>query len=561
MMLEDFKEKEVARLAAFESFAFMTETQSETLMEICQLACGLFEVAYAQVTLVGADRCYYLTRTVAQRSFAREGSFTDRCFGNTDITIVPDALADARYADLPAQSLHGARFYGAAPLLFAPGLSLGVMSIYDSKPHLEFPDAERAHFRRLAVLVVNELKRQRGLRDLKKREEALTKARDAANAANQAKTAFLATMSHEIRTPLNGVLGMAQVMAGETLPEVQRERLEIIRQSGETLLALLNDILDLSKIEAGKLDLEKADFNMEALVRSTWSGFSALATQKGLAYELDIAPDAVGVFHGDSIRLRQILSNLISNALKFTSHGAVTVKVWRDDGAMQFTVADTGIGIAQDALAKVFDKFVQADSSTTRRYGGTGLGLSICHQLARAMGGNIAVTSREGSGTTFHVSLPLPFVGQPQDAARRGASAGGAAAVTASDSALRVLAAEDNEVNQRVLEAFLGQVGVKPVIVPNGRKAVEAWETGEWDMILMDIQMPELDGRQATAAIRKREAETGRARTPIIALSADVMSHQLAEYDGFDIDGVLAKPIDSALLFETVRRYAGKRAA
>src|SRR5262249_8558158 len=154
------------------------------------------------------------------------------------------------------------------------------------------------------------------------RGEALTRARDAANAANQAKTAFLATMSHEIRTPLNGVLGMAQVMAADPLPDVQRERLEINPQSGEALLALLNDILDLSKIEAGKLDLEKADFNLEALVRSTFTGFSALATQKGLAYDLSIAPEAVGVFHGDGMRLRQVLANLVSNALKFTSHGS-----------------------------------------------------------------------------------------------------------------------------------------------------------------------------------------------------------------------------------------------
>ncbi len=555
MMLEDYRKKEAERLIAFESFAFMTETESETLAEICQLACGLFKVAYAQVTLVGADRCFYLTRTVAQRSFARRGSFTDRCFGNPDVTIVPDALADERYADLPKQSLHGARFYGAAPLLIKPGVSLGVMSIYDSKPHPDFPACEQAHFRRLAVLVVNELKRQRGLRDLTRREEALTRARDAADAANQAKTSFLATMSHEIRTPLNGVLGMAQVMAADPLPDTQRERLEIIRQSGETLLTLLNSILDLSKIEAGALELEKADFNLEALARSAYSGFLAMAAQKGIAYELSMAPEAAGLVHGDSTRVRQILSNLISNALKFTERGSVTVKVWQGDGAVWFSVADTGIGIAADALDKVFDKFVQADSSTTRRYGGTGLGLSICNQLARAMDGSITVTSKEGEGTIFQVSLPLPFVGPSQDAAHQPADAPDDTRPAALRP-LKVLAAEDNDVNQRVLQAFLGQVGIKPTIVVNGHKALEAWEAGEWDLILMDIQMPELDGRQATARIRQREAETGRRRTPIVALSADVMSHQLAEYDGFDIDGVLAKPINSALLFETVRQYA-----
>jgi signal transduction histidine kinase/CheY-like chemotaxis protein len=559
MLQDDAKDLEAARLAAFDSFAFMTETEDETLIEICKLACGLFAVAYAQVTLVGKDRCYYLTRTVAQRSFARQGSFTDRCFGNSDVTIVPDALADERYADLPAQSLHGARFYGAAPLWIAPNLSLGVLSIYDSKAHLEFSDAERAHFRRLSTLVVNELKRQRGLRDLKKREEALTRARDAANAASQAKTAFLATMSHEIRTPLNGVLGMVQVMAADSLPCQQRERLEIIRQSGETLLILVNDILDLSKIEAGKLELEKADFNLEALLRGVFCGFSALAAQKGLSYDIEIAPEAAALFRGDSTRVGQILSNLISNALKFTAAGSITVKARREKDAVLLSVADTGIGIAPDALPRIFDKFVQADSSTTRRYGGTGLGLSICHQLARAMGGSITVTSEQGAGTTFQVRLPLTFVGAPRDVVRQ--VPGGPAPIPEAPRALKLLAAEDNYVNQRVLAAFLGQIGVKPVIVPDGRKALEAWEGGTWDLILMDIQMPELDGRQATAMIRKREAETGRPRTPIIALSADVMSHQLAEYDGFDIDGVLAKPINSTLLFDLVRQYAAAIAA
>jgi signal transduction histidine kinase/ActR/RegA family two-component response regulator len=372
----------------------------------------------------------------------------------------------------------------------------------------------------------------------------------AAESANEAKSAFLATMSHEIRTPLNGVLGMAQAMAVEVLSPVQRERLDIIDQSGKALLAILNDILDLSKIEAGKLELEEIEFDLGDVARGAHSAFTALANKKGLSFALDI-DRARGVYRGDPTRLRQILYNLISNALKFTEHGEIRVIAARLDGGLRFTVADTGMGIPDEALAKLFGKFDQVDASTTRRFGGTGLGLAICLQLSRLMGGTIEVESELGRGSTFTVILPMPRVGEASPATPLPSPPD----VQPADSAagLRVLAAEDNTVNQLVLKTLLHQIGVEPVVVGDGAAALEAWEAGHWDAILMDVQMPVMDGPTATRRIREREAETGRRRTPIIALTANAMSHHVADYLAAGMDAHVAKPIEAGRLFQALQ--------
>ncbi|MGH6971141.1 MAG: sensor histidine kinase, partial [Caulobacteraceae bacterium] len=251
--------------------------------------------------------------------------------------------------------------------------------------------------------------------------EALRKARAeaqdrglAAEAANEAKSAFLATMSYEIRTPLNGVLGMTQAMALDDLSCVQRERLEVIRQSGEALLAILNDVLDLSKIEAGRFELEEMEFDLGELMRGAHSAFTALANKKGLSFDLTVEASARGVYLGDPTRVRQVLYNLISNALKFTDEGEVRVTAARLGEGLALTVSDTGVGIAPERLEALFDKFTQADASTTRRFGGTGLGLAICRELAHLMGGEIEVTSALGAGARFVVALPLAKVREAQ---------------------------------------------------------------------------------------------------------------------------------------------------
>ncbi|MET0271521.1 MAG: ATP-binding protein [Phenylobacterium sp.] len=369
----------------------------------------------------------------------------------------------------------------------------------------------------------------------------------AAEAANAAKSTFLATMSHEIRTPLNGVLGMAQAMAGDKLSAVQRERLSVIHESGEALLAILNDVLDLSKIEAGKLELEAIEFDLGEVVRGAQSAFTALANKKGLSFALDIGA-ARGRYRGDPTRIRQILYNLISNALKFTEAGEIRVTAVRSSEGLEISVRDTGVGISPEGMAKLFAKFDQLDSSTTRRFGGTGLGLAICRELATLMGGEMAVESELGRGSRFILRAPLEWIGEEQ------APVEYAPPPPAERQALdlRVLAAEDNKVNQLVLKTLLHQLGVEPLVVDSGQAAIDAWATGAWDVILMDIQMPDMDGLAATAEIRAREKHAGRARTPIVALTANAMSHQVEQYLAAGMDAHVAKPIEAGALFRAL---------
>ena len=382
--------------------------------------------------------------------------------------------------------------------------------------------------------------------DLKRTMRELEDARDAANAANVLKTQFLANMSHEIRTPLNGVLAMAEVMAMGELGEVQRGRLDVIRRSGDLLLAVLNDVLDLSKIEAGKLNLFEEDFEIETVINQTRDNFSVTASGKNLAFTMDVAEAAQGWWRGDADRLRQITGNLISNAIKFTPKGGVSATVEVSEmGGLRIVVADTGVGIPADKLPSLFEKFTQADNSATRRFGGTGLGLAICRELTHMMGGTIQVVSREGEGSIFTVELPLPR-GRPEPLVD---ADGGQ---SANDGNLRLLAAEDNPTNQQVLGAVLGSLGIEVDIVSDGKEAVAAWRGGLYDLILMDIQMPVMDGITAAATIRSLEAKDGRRRTPIIALTANALTHQVQEYLDAGMDAHVAKPIEIARLYDAI---------
>ncbi len=393
-----------------------------------------------------------------------------------------------------------------------------------------------------AVAVMRDVTDRLALEDELRRKQAESEA------ASLAKSAFLATVSHEIRTPLNGVLGMAQAMARDELPLRQSERLQVITRSGETLLALLNDILDLSKIEAGKLELEVADVDLAQIVLGAEAAFAANAEMKGLRLATRLSEDLRGLWRGDAVRLRQVLYNLVSNAVKFTESGEVVIEAETTPDGVRIAVRDTGVGIPAGSIAGLFRKFVQADSSTTRRFGGTGLGLAISAELCQAMGGTITVASTMGAGSVFTVLLPL-------ERAPAGATAVATAEAVGSHlgGAWRVLAAEDNRVNQLVLQTLLGQLGIEPVMVENGAMAVEAWRREPWDLILMDVQMPTMDGPTAARAIRTAEAADGRARTPIVALTANAMTHQLADYLAAGMDAVVAKPIRVDELFAAIQ--------
>jgi signal transduction histidine kinase/CheY-like chemotaxis protein len=398
-----------------------------------------------------------------------------------------------------------------------------------------------------ATTVLDE--RNRANRRLQRAHALARHARAAAEAANAAKSQFLANVSHEIRTPLNGVLGMAQAMAADAMPPVQRDRLHVIQSSGEALLAILNDVLDLSKIEAGKLELEWAALDIADVCQDAYNTFAPLGRKKGLGLTLTIDPDAAGAYVGDPTRLRQVLHNLLSNALKFTETGEVSLQVLPRSPGLLIRVVDTGIGISADHASRLFRKFEQADVSTTRRFGGSGLGLAICRELVQRMGGQVDVESALGHGSIFSVTLPWARAAcdavTPRDEAKASLADGAQASG-------RILAVDDNPMNLLVLKTLLGQIGLSPETAGDGAAALEAWEAQDWDLILMDVQMPVLDGLAATRRIREREAETGRTPTPIIALTADVMSHQVVASRAAGMNGLVGKPIDAHELFSAV---------
>ncbi|WP_269716076.1 ATP-binding protein [Caulobacter sp. NIBR2454] len=396
----------------------------------------------------------------------------------------------------------------------------------------------------------NDLLGQLGANDrtLRRTMRELVQARDDAEAANRLKSHFLSNMSHEIRTPLNGVLAMAEVMAMGELSPIQQERLTVIRRSGEILLSVLNDVLDLSKIEAGRLKLASEPFDLRDLVWSAADPYAISAADKGLAFDVHVEEPAMGRWLGDSARVGQIVAALLSNAVKFTDAGAVRTRLsLGEDGALELRVSDTGMGISEAQRARLFDRFVQADDSTTRQFGGLGLGLTLARELAEAMQGGISVESRLGEGAAFTVRLPLERVEDKAEAAGRGVNPA---------RALRVLAADDNVTNQKVITAILAPLGVTLDIVSDGQAAIEACDQVEYDLVLLDIHMPVLDGLEAARAIRAAEAKGGRGRTPILAVTADASDQQRQAYIAAGMDGHVAKPIEVAKLYDAIDRAA-----
>jgi PAS domain S-box-containing protein len=391
----------------------------------------------------------------------------------------------------------------------------------------------------------------KNITDRKRSEDQVTRARDAAEAASRAKSEFLANMSHEIRTPLNGVMGVAAALSRTELSAAQEEMVGLIRTSGQTLEAILSDLLDLARIESGKLDLKSEPFALNASLQAIADLFRPLAADKGLAFDLDIDPSADAWFEGDAMRLRQVTGNLLSNAIKFTTRGSVSLRAFVDDGVLALAVRDTGIGFDASFKARMFERFEQADGSITRRFGGTGLGLAISSQLAGIMGGDLTAESEPGKGAVFILTLPLVQVAEPE------ATFVAAPADSLQARAPRVLLAEDHAVNRRVVQLLLEPAGVELTSVENGAEAVEALAAGSFDLVLMDMQMPVMDGLTAIRAIRATETR----RTPIWALSANALPEHVRASAEAGADGHLTKPISAEALFEVLARVCGEEEA
>ncbi|WP_282607170.1 ATP-binding protein [Pelagibius sp. Alg239-R121] len=395
-------------------------------------------------------------------------------------------------------------------------------------------------------------------------EDDVTELRDAvraANSANDAKSAFLAVMSHELRTPLNGILGLTEALNADDLQEEQREMLGSVQESAKGLLTILNDILDLSKIEAGEMRLDPHPMNLAKLIGSTTAFWRPAITAKGIDFDVDRGnleglPDVVG----DALRIRQILSNFLSNAAKFTETGSIAIRSSAEvqtagEIAVRFEIRDSGIGMSEEVQDRLFSAFVQADDSTSRKYGGTGLGLNICRQLAELMGGSVGVESRPGEGSRFFLTLELKAAAVQQ-----------AESLEDDDQALeellkqrksiRVLVADDNAINQKIIQAFLSSLPCDLTFVSNGAEALQAVKSLDFDLVLMDSQMPEMDGMTATREIRALPMP--KRSVPIIAVTANALEEDKQRYLAAGLDEHITKPIERKLLYAAIQRQTAK---
>jgi signal transduction histidine kinase/DNA-binding response OmpR family regulator len=485
---------------------------------------------------------------------------------------IPDCLADPEYTWSESQKLGGFRAMLGAPLLSTGG-PIGVVALTRSMPR-PFSGREIDLMTTFADQAVIAIETARMVDELKSREEAIAAAKEAAEsardvaereraaaeAANQAKSTFLATMSHEIRTPLNGVLGMVEVLERQGLDRAQQRSVATMRDSAQALLRIIDDVLDFSKIEAGRLELEETGFSLSELVHSVVATFRQQTAAKGLALHLDIAPGSADALIGDPTRVRQILLNLVGNALKFTERGSIRIRAGTEPlGAgrtvLTLAVADTGIGLGPEQCTGLFQPFAQADSSTTRRFGGTGLGLSIVRRLTQLMHGDVKVESKIGIGSTFTVTLDLRAA--PADSPLRSLTrpASRAKAKRKGRKRLKVLVVDDHPVNRDVLVRQLDLLGIAADAADDGAAAYKAWSRGGYAAVLSDLHMPEMDGYELAQRIRGAEAQGCGTRTPLIAVTANALKGEEQRCLAIGMDAYITKPIGMDKLRATLERW------
>jgi len=550
--------QEGARLEALRKLHILDTPPEARFEQLTSVAMKALQMPMASVSLIDTDRQWCKSSPgMAKPSVDRAISFCGHTILQDTPLIVQDAREDTRFSDNPLVSENPhLRAYVGIPLKSEDGYNVGSFCVLDSKPR-DFTPEQIEIMQVLAAAAERELQNVA----LNKSLEAAREARQVAEEALKAKSDFLATMSHEIRTPLNGVLGIADMLASTELSEAQDEYVNLIRMSGNTLLALINDILDFSKIESGRLEMESVSISTRSFLKETLALQVHAAQAKGLTLKSEINPLVPEFTLGDACRLRQILINLVGNALKFTKKGGVdvTLRMQAREGKphLLFQVRDTGVGIAEENLKRLFQAYSQAESSTTRQYGGTGLGLSISKLLVGLMGGSIWVESMPGQGSTFSFAIPYRPCEEPpvlltskkSDADRK---------IEIERAKLKVLVVEDNPINQRVVTLFLGKLGSKADCVSSGASCLEKLETHAYDIILMDIQMPGMDGYETTRRIHQRL--DGKSTRPwIVALTASAQNEDSIQCQEAGMNDFLTKPLRLEALNEALERFEKSR--
>jgi signal transduction histidine kinase/ActR/RegA family two-component response regulator len=546
--------QEEARVEALRKLHILDTPTEDRFERLTGIAMAALQMPMASVSLIDTDRQWCKSSPgMAKPSVDRHISFCGHTILQETPLIIPDATKDIRFHDNPLVTQKPRlRAYIGIPLMSEDGYCVGSFCVLDSKPR-NFTTEQIEIMRSLASLAERELQNVA----LSKSLEEARVARQAAEDAVKAKSAFLAMMSHEIRTPMNGVLGIADILAGTELTSTQREYVNLVQMSGNTLLALINDILDFSKIESGRLELESLPLSPRPFLKETLALQIHAAHAKGLTLESEVDAAVPESFMGDGCRLRQIIINLVGNALKFTKKGVVRVEVGMvkqdDQQRIIFQVKDTGVGIAPENLEKLFQAYSQAEASTSRHYGGTGLGLSISKLLVELMGGAIWVESVPGQGSTFSFTIPC----QPCEASTVLAEqkSGPVPETNSRRQNWKILVVEDNPINQRVVTLFLKKLGCDAECVSSGASCIEKAARKDYDIIFMDVHMPDMDGHETTRRIR---LHSGAIHPWIVALTASAQDNDSSLCLKSGMNDFLTKPLRLEALSEALGRYENR---
>lgn len=568
MISAPFPENESKRLQALLDYQILDTPSEKEFDEVVALASQICNTPIALISLVDKDRQWFKAKTgnIEENETGRDIAFCSHVILQDDLFEVPDAQEDNRFHDNPLVKSDTVRFYAGFPLENDEGLNIGTLCVIDKVPRT-LNDEQKFALKVLSNQVMNQIELRTKMRELtaqiaatNQAYEAEKKAKGEAHRAAQAKSRFLAHMSHEIRTPLHGIMGMTEIL-GETNPtQEQQAFISTLKSSGSILLSIINNILDFSKIDSGHMKLSRNPFNLPELISTLVQSFSIEIANKALAFEFEIMANCPTYVIGDALRLRQILNNFMSNALKFTSTGKIrlVLEVTQSTSKevnIRFSVSDSGTGILPEKQEIIFKEFQQADESISDYYGGTGLGLSIAKQLTELMGGEIGLISpiqlpergNGGPGTEFWAEIPFEVHSTP--------SHNEAYYVVTKPSELpkgiKILVAEDNPINQKLIRRYMDKVGIEIEMANNGKEALDLFARFDFDLILTDINMPEMDGMIVTKILR----ETYQSQVPIIAMTANAFETDKEHYLSIGMNEVLSKPFNQSQLTNLLKQY------